>query len=109
MATRKRNTKRQGVSKNGRRTGHIIGTVYLLHFGRAFNGARHYLGFSQNVAARLKRHKAGRGSPLVGAAAARGIGVRVVRQWRKKDGYFEQDLKRRFDLHDLCPVCKRGR
>jgi hypothetical protein len=109
MTTRKRNTKRQGVSKNGRRTGHIIGTVYLLHFGRAYNGARHYLGFSTNVPARLKAHKARRGAPLVGAVAARGIGVRVVRQWRRKDGYFEQNLKRRFDLHSLCPVCKRGR
>jgi hypothetical protein len=94
------------VSKNGRRLGHIIGSVYLLHFGRAVNGARHYLGFSTNIPKRLKEHKAGRGSPLVGEAAKRGISIRAVRVWRKKDGYFEQDLKRNFALAELCPKCK---
>lgn len=101
--------KRRGVSKNGRRTGHIIGTVYLVHAARPLHGKRHYLGFTENVAARVKRHKAGRGTPLLGAMTKRGISWRVVRTWRKRDGYFEQDLKRRFTLEQLCPVCKRGR
>lgn len=96
-------------SKNGRRLGHIIGTVYLVHLSRALHGARHYLGFSTNVQQRMKAHKAGRGAPLLGAAARRGISMRVVRQWRRRDGYFEQDLKRRYELADLCPVCSKGR
>ena len=99
----------QRVSKNGRRLGHIIGTVYLVHMTRALHGARHYLGFSTNVAQRVKAHKAGRGTPLLGEATKRGIGWRVVRQWRKRDGYFEQELKRGNDLKDLCPVCKGKR
>jgi predicted GIY-YIG superfamily endonuclease len=94
-------------SKNGRRLGHIIGSVYLVHAARALNGARHYLGFSTNVPARLKAHTAGRGSPLLGAMAAKGINFRVVRTWRNRDGYFEQDLKRKNDLRDLCPVCRK--
>lgn len=106
MKTKK--LKRQGVSKNSRRTGHIVGSVYLVHAARALHGARHYLGFSTNVKQRTAAHKAGRGAPLLGAMTARGIGWSVVRQWHKKDGYFEADLKRRFNLADLCPKCKRG-
>lgn len=94
-------------SKNGRRLGHIIGSVYLIHMNRALHGARHYLGFSTNVTKRAARHRAGHGSPLLGAATRRGIGWRVVRTWRRKDGYFEQELKRRYALADLCPVCAR--
>ena len=101
--------KRQRVSKNGRRLGHIIGSVYLVHFARGYNGARHYLGFSTDVGARVKRHKAGRGSPLLKAVTERGIPWRVVRQWHKRDGFFEQTLKRDNALAHLCPACKKGR
>jgi hypothetical protein len=93
------------VSKNGRRLGHIIGTVYLLHFARKFRGKQHYMGFTTNLSERLKAHKSGRGAPLVGAVAERGIGVKVARTWKHKDGFFEQRLKRSFALPDLCPTC----
>ena len=99
----------QRRSANGRRLGHTIGTVYLVHFSRKFHGKKHYLGFSTNVAERMKAHKAGRGTPLLGAAAKRGVNFRVVRQWHKKDGYFEQSLKRSHELKELCPVCSGGR
>lgn len=85
--------------------GHIIGSVYLVHLSRALHGARHYLGFSTNVAKRLKEHAAGRGTPLLGAATKAGISWRLVRTWRKRDGYFEQELKRNHELKTLCPVC----
>jgi len=29
----------------------------------------------------------------------------VVRTWRRKDGFFEQRLKRAYALKELCPVC----
>ena len=92
-------------SRNGRRLGHIIGSVYLVHFERAHRGARHYLGFSTNIPQRIKAHRAGRGAPLLAAITRRGIPWRVVRTWDRRDGYFEQDLKRRFALADICPVC----
>ncbi len=98
----------QRVSKNGRRLGHTVGSVYLVHLSRALNGARHYLGFSTNVAERMRRHKAGRGAPLLAEAAKRGIGFKVVRRWLKRDGYFEQELKRG-GIGQHCPMCrKRG-
>jgi predicted GIY-YIG superfamily endonuclease len=90
---------------NLRRHGHIIGSVYLVHFARCYNGAQHYLGFSTDIPKRVKAHRAGRGSPLLKAVTKRGISWRVVRTWQRKDGYFEQSLKRNFALKDLCPVC----
>lgn len=90
---------------NGRRHGHIIGSVYLLHFARRFHGKQHYLGFSTNIPERVEAHRAGRGAPLLAAVAKRGISWRVARTWRRKDGFFEQRLKRSFALKDLCPVC----
>lgn len=91
-------------SKNGRRLGHITGTVYLVHLARALNGARHYIGFTTNLAKRTAAHKAGRGSPLLGEATRRGIRWKVARRWYQKDGYFEQELKRQ-GAESLCPVC----
>jgi hypothetical protein len=93
------------VSENGRRLGHIIGSVYLVHFARALHGARHYLGFSTDIDARLRRHRAGRGSPLLGAATKKGIAWRVVRTWKRKDGNFEKTLKGNNTLEQLCPKC----
>jgi predicted GIY-YIG superfamily endonuclease len=90
---------------NHRRHGHIIGSVYLVHFARRYKGAQHYLGFSTDIPARVKAHRAGRGAPLLGAVSKRGIPWWPVRTWKKKDGYFEQHLKRGYALKDLCPVC----
>ncbi len=100
---------------NNRRHGHIIGSVYLVHFSRRHHGAQHYMGFSTNVPKRVKAHRAGRGAPLLAAVSKRGIPWRVVRIWRGKDGFFEQRLKHGFALRNLCPACsgpnahKRGR
>jgi len=79
---------------NHRRHGHVIGSVYLVHFARSYNGAQHYLGFSTNIPQRVKAHRSGRGAPLLAAVTKRGITWRVVRTWQKKDGFFEQHLKR---------------
>lgn len=92
-------------SKSGRRIGHVIGFVYLVHFSRRHRGAQHYLGFSTNIPQRLEAHRAGRGAPLLAAITKRGIRWHVVRTWRRKDGFFEQGLKRRYALRELCPVC----
>jgi len=100
---------------NRRRYGHVIGSVYLVHFARRYHGAQHYLGFSTDVPARVKAHRAGRGAPLLAAVTKRGIAWRVVRTWRRKDGFFEQALKHKHALKDLCPACsgpnahKRGK
>jgi len=92
-----------------RRHGRVTGSVYLVHLKRKVNGAQHYMGFSTDVPARLKVHRAGHGSPLLRTAAARGVSFRVVREWRRKNGEFEKELKRRYARRDLCPVCSGPR
>ena len=58
------------------------GVIYLLHFSEAFSHARHYVGFTDDLAARLERHRAGHGSKLVAAVIRAGITVEAVRTWQ---------------------------
>ncbi|HEY1357060.1 MAG TPA: hypothetical protein VGF21_02030 [Thermoleophilaceae bacterium] len=83
------------------------GAVYLLHFERPYQHARHYLGWTADLEARLIEHRAGRGSPLIRAAADAGIGFVVSRTW-PGDRSDEWRLQRMKDEPDrLCPVCRR--
>ncbi len=51
-----------------------VGTVYLLHLERPYQHAKHYTGWTQDLAARLAEHAAGRGARLLEVAGAHGIG-----------------------------------
>ena len=65
---------KQRYSKTGDASATSPEALYLVHFARAFNGARHYLGFSTNIPKRVKEHKAGTcGSPLLKAVTDRRI------------------------------------
>jgi hypothetical protein len=98
-----------------RRHGHITGTVYLLHFTKAFRGVRHYLGFvgprrgsGDPVELRLREHLEGKGNGLVAAAVKNGAKIRIARRWSGVDGFFEMALHRRHDDTRLCPICARS-
>jgi hypothetical protein len=80
-------------------------TVYLLHFERAIAHARHYMGWSCFVEARLADHAAGRGARLPQVFRERGISGRCVRQW-KGGRDLERRLKRQKQGPKLCPVCR---
>lgn len=82
-----------------------IGTVYLLHFERPLRHAQHYLGWALDHEARLRDHLAGKGSRLVAAVVAAGIGVELVRTWEGVDRHFERSLKNGSHRHH-CPRCK---
>jgi len=83
-----------------------LGRVYLLHFERPLAHAQHYLGWTEDVAARVARHLSGEGSPLVRAVAAEGIGVQVARAWLRVPRAFERQLKRHHNTPRLCPLCR---
>ena len=85
------------------------GTVYLLHFDRRIAGhAGHYLGWAKNLTARLREHASGRGSRLMAAVVAEGIGWRVARTW-EGDRHLEKALKKQREGTKLCPLCKAER
>jgi hypothetical protein len=85
----------------------------LIHLERPLGGPRkwahHYLGEADDVARRLASHRRGRGSKLLAAAVARGIGWRLVRTWAAPaDRARRLDLERRLKARHgprLCPVC----
>jgi hypothetical protein len=92
--------------------GQADGTVYLLCFQDAtghkarHKHAGHYLGYAENLARRMKMHRAGRGSRLVAVIIGQGLGFSVARTW---DGNrtLERRLKNQKNAPRLCPLCQQ--
>lgn len=89
-----------------------MGVVYLLHFDRPLGDldnprgqARHYLGYTDDLDARLERHRSGNGARLMEVVAERGIGWRLVRTW-DGDRELERRLKNQHNSPRLCPLCQ---
>ena len=56
------------------------GVVYLLHFDRPYQHARHYVGWAEDdLLARLDRHARGHGARLIAVIWQAGIGFTLVR------------------------------
>jgi hypothetical protein len=83
-----------------------MGLIYLLHFERSYYHARHYLGYTDNLEARVAAHRAGHGSPLVAAAVRDDIEFCVAATW-PGDRSEERRLHRyRNSPRPLCPICR---
>ena len=83
-----------------------MGVIYLLHFERSYHHARHYLGYTDDLEARVAAHRAGHGSPLVAAAVRDGIEFCVAATW-PGDRHEERRLHRyRNSPRRLCPICR---
>lgn len=80
-------------------------TVYLLHFVRPLHHARHYLGYTDDLESRLRRHEAGDGAKLIAAVNRAGIPFVLARTW-EGDRQLERRLKRRKGAPRLCPICR---
>lgn len=80
--------------------------VYLLHFEQPYRHARHYIGWSENLAYRLAHHRAGTGARLTAAVSAAGGRYVVARLWvgTRAD---ERRLKRWKNAGArICPICR---
>ena len=77
--------------------------VYLLHFYLPYKHARHYLGSTDDLTARLHQHATGRGARLLAVASAAGIHWTLVRAW-PGDRTRERKLKNHH-RRALCPLC----
>lgn len=81
--------------------------VYLLHFDRAIaDHAQHYIGYAEDVDARIAEHRAGNGARLMQVCAERGIGFVVAKIWPDEDRTFERWLKRQKHAWRYCPICR---
>ncbi|MSQ10518.1 MAG: hypothetical protein EXR52_05870 [Dehalococcoidia bacterium] len=79
------------------------GTVYLLHFSEPIGAARHYLGWSGGLEARLAAHGSGRGGRATKALVARGGSFALARTWPGGRA-LETHLRKRGPKR-LCPIC----
>jgi predicted GIY-YIG superfamily endonuclease len=80
--------------------------VYLLHFDRPYKHARHYLGWADDLDARLARHRRGHGARLVAVITAAGIGWQLARTWPGDGRVLERLLKNQHNAPRLCPICR---
>src|SRR5262245_12288520 len=80
------------------------GTIYLIHFNRAYKHARHYLGYSEHLDKRITDHLCGMGARLMEVVTQAGIEWRVSRTW-PGDRQLERRLKNRKDSPRFCPLC----
>lgn len=80
--------------------------VYLLHFSENYHHARHYLGFSEDLPARLEAHRNGRGARLIEVITEVGITFTLARVWEDGDRQLERRLKNRKKSTELCPICR---
>lgn len=84
--------------------------VYLLHFSEPYKHARHYLGSTYDLDARLERHRAGNGARLMEVVTKAGITFEVCRLWRTESYEEARALETRLKKWNngvrLCPFCK---
>lgn len=84
--------------------------VYLIHFNTPFKHARHYLGSTGCLDARLDRHRAGNGARLMEVVSQAGISWQLARLWRvdtwQESRDLERELKRWHGSGQFCPVCR---
>jgi len=79
-------------------------TVYLLHFATKLAHAQHYLGSTDNLAARLACHRSGHGARLMQVITEQGIPWQLARTWPGGRNQ-ERELKRYKASTRLCPIC----
>jgi predicted GIY-YIG superfamily endonuclease len=82
--------------------------VYLLHFERPLHHAKHYLGCTNDLTKRLKKHRTGNGSKLMRAVTKAGIGFIIAKTWHG-DRHFERWLHNKKNSPKFCPICQRQR
>lgn len=102
-----------------------MSVVYLLHFdaeyvsqretytngdgvevrGRTRKRVRHYVGYAEDLDARMREHRSGNGARLMRAVSAAGIAFRVARVWMDAGPAFEKQIKARKRHAMFCPIC----
>lgn len=89
-----------------------MGTVYLIHFSRPVGNpdnprgqAQHYLGFTDDLEARLTAHRNGNGARLMEVLRERGIEWELARTWEGGRD-LERKLKNQHNSPRFCPICQ---
>jgi predicted GIY-YIG superfamily endonuclease len=81
-----------------------LGVIYLLHFERPYQHARHYTGWTEDVLDRLAQHATGRGARLMTVIHQAGIGFIFIRA-REGTRATERAIKNSGGAVRFCPLC----
>ena len=79
---------------------------YLIHFDTPYKHARHYIGYSDNIPARIEQHRKCCGARLMEVVTRAGITWQLARVWEGADRNYERKLHRFHGANKLCPICK---
>jgi predicted GIY-YIG superfamily endonuclease len=79
--------------------------VYIIHFNKPLNHAMHYIGYSNNIERRIKRHERGDGAAILRVLNERGIGWRCVAMFPGQKRDFERFIKNKHNTKKYCPIC----
>jgi predicted GIY-YIG superfamily endonuclease len=83
-----------------------MSAVYILHFDHPLKHAAHYVGWANDVSARLAHHRNGTGARLCQVLNELGIGYELARVFEGKDKTFERKLKNTNHTARYCPMCQ---
>ncbi len=81
--------------------------VYLLHFDPPYKHAAHYLGWAEDIAARVEQHRNGAGARLTQVAVSAGCALILARVWPDADRATERRYKNQHNSPRLCPICRQ--
>lgn len=82
----------------------VNGTVYLLHFDQPYKHARHYIGWTEDLLARLDQHARGCGARLMTVISRAGIGFTLARVCEGTRAT-ERAIKNCGGAVRYCPLC----
>jgi hypothetical protein len=83
-------------------------TVYVLHFGRPSQHAKHSLGSCTDLTRRLAQHGRGQGARRLAVVSTAGISWQLTRTWPGGTER-ERQLQKQGGRSRLCPLCKQER
>ena len=84
----------------------MTGTIYLLHIEPPYKHARHYMGWTKDLDARMAEHLSGRGARLTQVILKAGCEIHLTRTW-EGDRNEERRLKNHKWAPRKCPLCKQ--
>lgn len=85
--------------------------VYILHYDKPLKHARHYVGATRDLEARMEKHRQGHSTARITAAFHdQGSTFVVARTWITEQAFqLERWIKKHYHhVPRLCPICNPG-
>lgn len=97
-------------ARNHQRDAAEMNTVYLIHFAQPHFHARHYVGATTNLAARIATHRRSEGAKLLAHLNSIDLEWNIAAVWDTGDNWpfkHETVLKLQKNGPEYCPLCSK--